>query len=299
MNVLNTLVAYSLPLVPKFIVRQFSKRYVAGDDIQDAVSVIKALNEKGIVATADVLGEFCNERKKAEASAEIYFELLRAIEHNGLQSHVSVKLTQLGLKIDKTFCLNIVRQIIKSAKSYNNFVRLDMEDSSCTSDTIDIFLALKKEYDNVGVVLQSYLRRTSADAMNLAGVTANIRLCKGIYIEPRTIAYKDPTLINQNFLSVLEFLLQRRSYTGIATHDEKLVFGAERIIENLKLKTSEYEFQMLLGVDEELRDIIVERSHPMRVYVPFGRDWHSYCVRRLKENPQIAGYVMKAMMPVK
>ena len=299
MNVLNTLVAYSLPLVPKFIVRQFSKRYVAGDDIQDAVSVIKALNEKGIVATADVLGEFCNERKKAEASAEIYFELLRAIEHNGLQSHVSVKLTQLGLKIDKTFCLNIVRQIIKSAKSYNNFVRLDMEDSSCTSDTIDIFLALKKEYDNVGVVLQSYLRRTSADAMNLTRVTANIRLCKGIYIEPRTIAYKDPTLINQNFLSVLEFLLQRRSYTGIATHDEKLVFGAERIIENLKLKTSEYEFQMLLGVDEELRDIIVERGHPMRVYVPFGRDWHSYCVRRLKENPQIAGYVMKAMMPVK
>jgi proline dehydrogenase len=296
MSVLNKSIAYSLPLVPKFLLWKFSKKYVAGTTIDEAVGVIEALNAKGIMATMDVLGEFSMERKAAEASAEMYFEVLRAIDHRKLNSNISIKLTQLGLKIGTDFCYHNVRQIVQSAGSYGNFVRIDMEDSGCTDDTLDIFFRLKEEFDNVGIVLQSYLRRTMDDAAKLSDLTANVRLCKGIYIEPREIAYKDPELVNHNFLMVLERLLKRRSYVGIATHDEKLVFGAVNLINKLSLRTADYEFQMLLGVDEQLRDMLVSDGHPMRIYVPFGKDWHSYCIRRLKENPKIAGYVLSAML---
>jgi len=295
MNFLNKSIAYTLPLIPKYILWKFSKKYVAGTEIKDAVRVIQALNEKGIRATLDVLGEFSKDRKAATASAEKYFAVLRAIDHNKLDSNISIKPTQLGLKIDKDLCFNNIRQIVQSAASYDNFVRIDMEDSSCTDDTLDIFFKLREEFENVGVVLQSYLRRTLADVAGLTDLTANIRLCKGIYVEPREIAYNDPELINQNYLMILDHLFSRRSYVGIATHDEKLVFGAEALVKKLSLRTSDYEFQMLLGVDEQLRDLIVSNGHPMRIYVPFGEDWHSYCIRRLKENPKIAGYVLAAM----
>ena len=168
-----------------------------------------------------------------------------------------------------------------------------MEDHTCTSDTLDLFFTLNKEYANVGVVIQSYLRRTIDDVNALIKVKANLRLCKGIYLEPKTLAFKDPQIVNFNFNYSLEKLLSNHSYVGIATHDEKLVWYALSLIDRLKLSKSKYEFQMLLGVTEDLRDMLVAAGHRMRIYVPFGRHWHAYSMRRLKENPNIAVSIIK------
>jgi proline dehydrogenase len=206
---------------------------------------------------------------------------------------VSIKPTHLGLKIDKEFCYNNIRSIVEEAQKYNNFVRIDMEDHTCTTDTIEIFLRLKKDYSNVGMVIQSYLRRTTDDLNTLIEQKANLRLCKGIYIEPRPVAYRDPSIINDNFKYGLEKLLGAGCYVGIATHDEKLVWHALSQIDKLKLRREEYEFQMLLGVTEELRDVLVSAGHPLRIYVPFGKHWYAYSMRRLKENPNIARSIIK------
>jgi proline dehydrogenase len=199
----------------------------------------------------------------------------------------------LGLKIDKKFCYNNIRAIVDAAQKYGNFIRIDMEDHTCTTDTIEIFLDLKKKYSNVGVVIQSYLRRTIDDINTLIEEKANLRLCKGIYVEPRKVAYKNPSIVNDNFKYSLEKLLGAGCYVGIATHDEELIWHALSQIDKYNLKSENYEFQMLLGVTEELRDILVSAGHRLRVYVPFGEHWYAYSMRRLKENPNIARSVIK------
>jgi len=296
MNIFNKIIVLFLPLVPKFIIRFFSKKYIAGAKVEDAVRTIKGLNSKGIMATVDLLGEEIKEKAEAESAAEQYVELIKIIDKENLDSNVSVKPTHMGLKLDKEFCYDNIRSIVEVAKKYKNFVRIDMEDHPCTDDTIEIYLRLKKEFDNVGTVLQSYMRRNIDDVNNLIPHKANLRLCKGIYIEPREVACKDKEIVNYNYSYCLEKLLKNKCYVGIATHDEKLVWHALSVIDKLKLEKDEYEFQMLLGVTEELRDIIVNSGHRLRVYVPFGEQWHAYSTRRLKENPNMAGYALKSIL---
>lgn len=297
MSFLNGLVVKTLPVVPKPVVRRFSSRYIAGDMLDDAMRVTRELNEKGCMVTLDVLGEHVTKHDEAEAAVRDYMQALEAIAHEGLDSNISIKLTQFGMKLDFAFCVKNVRTLVQRARELKNFVRIDMEDTSCTTDTLRVYDAMRQEFDNVGIVVQAYLRRTINDVRNLMknGRPANFRLCKGIYIEPRELAFRDASLVNNNFTLVLSEMLRHHAYVGIATHDERLVWEAMRLIDELKLPKTAYEFQMLLGVDEQLRDIILAAGHRLRVYVPFGRQWYAYSVRRLKENPQIAGNVIKNM----
>jgi len=296
MKIFNKLVVLLIPIVPKFIVQYFSKKYIAGAKVEEAVNVIKDLNAKGIMATVDVLGEEIKEKSEAEEALKQYLDVLKIINRENLDSNISVKPTHMGLKLEKEFCYNNLKTLVQEAKKFNNFVRIDMEDNTCTNDTLEIYLRLKKEFENVGTALQSYMRRNIGDVNNLIPHKANLRLCKGIYVEPKEIAFKDREIVNYNYSYCLEKLLSNKCYVGIATHDEKLVWSALSIIDKLGLKKEEYEFQMLLGVTEELRDIIVKSGHRLRVYVPFGEQWHAYSTRRLKENPNMAGYIIKSIL---
>lgn len=296
MDLLNKLVVATLPAIPKPIVRYFANRYIAGEEITDAVRVVKQLNAQEMMATLDVLGEDIHRRDEAIAARDKILKVFEVIARERLDSNVSIKLTQLGLKLDKTFCLDNARTIVVRAKELNNFVRIDMEDSSCTDDAIWIYRELRKEFSNVGIVLQAYLRRTEEDAKKLiADGLKNFRLCKGIYIEPESIAFKDRDEVNQSFIRVLELMFHSKAYVGVATHDQLLIDATYKIIADFKLQKSEYEFQMLLGVRPELRSQIVRDGHRLRIYVPFGKHWYQYSLRRFKENPQIAGYVVKAL----
>lgn len=292
MAVLNCLISRALPLVPRPVVRVFSRRYIAGDGLEDAVRVLHRLNGAGYMATLDVLGEAVDRREMAESAVIEYQRALRVIREQRLDSNISIKLTQIGLRLDFDFCLANVRALVLLAREQGNFVRLDMEDSSCTTPTLDLYGRLRQEgLDNAGVVLQACLRRSLQDARALPE-RSNVRLCKGIYVEPRAIAYRDRRVVNKNYVRVLEEMIDRGFHLGIATHDEDLVFEAMRLIDQKRLPRDHYEFQMLLGVDEELRGLIRKGGHPLRVYVPYGPHWYAYSLRRLKENPSLAGYVV-------
>lgn len=282
-------------MVPKGIVRKFANKYIAGDTLEDAVTTSKKLNEKGIMGTIDVLGEDVFNKEDAARAKNECLQVLDAISKHRLNSNQSIKLTSLGLKIDLDFCLSNVKEIFAKAKEHNIFVRIDMEDSTATDDTIKVFTEARKTYGNCGIVLQAYLRRTYDDAAKLIESGTNFRLCKGIYIEPEEIAFKERQEVRDNFLKVLRLMLENNSYVGIATHDDYLVDGAYKLIKELKKPKDSYEFQMLLGVRENLRDKIVQNGNKMRIYIPFGTHWYQYSIRRFKENPQMAGYVFKAI----
>ncbi|GAB4168634.1 MAG: proline dehydrogenase [Calditrichia bacterium] len=292
----NHTVANIIPMLPKNFVWIFSKKYIAGPTLQDAVVTTKSLMDEGCCATIDVLGEEVKVKEDSLKAVELYKQVLKTINDEGLDANISVKPTHMGLKIDKEFCYNNIRTLVELAKEYNNFVRVDMEDHTCTDDTFEIVYRLKKEFDNVGTVIQSYLRRTMHDLDHLTKEKVSLRLCKGIYNEPRAIAFKDMDIINKNYDYVLEKLLENGNYVGIATHDEKLVWNALRLIREMKLDKSKYEFQMLLGVQDELRKIIVAEGHKLRVYVPFGKDWFAYSTRRLKENPAMIQHIIKSIL---
>ncbi len=292
MNWFNKLISIMLPFVPKPVVGFFSKHYIAGDKLSDAITIVKDLNKQQMIATIDLLGEEVKEKEHSIKAVEQYQEVLHTIHQNKLDANISLKPTHMGLKIDQGFCYENIRTLVVAAHKLNNFVRIDMEDSTCIDKTIEMYLQLRKKFDNVGTVLQSYMRRFINDINMLIPLKANLRICKGIYNEKREIAYKDKSIINYNFNYGMERLLRNGCYIGIATHDEKLVWNALRLIDLLQLKPDQYEFQMLLGVDHELRRIIVNSGHRLRVYVPFGTDWFGYSIRRLKENPAIAGYII-------
>ncbi len=290
------LVRRGLPLVPKPIVGRVARRYVAGETLEDALRVIEELSREGAMATLDLLGEEVTERSKAVASADEYVRMLDAIAARGLDANVSIKPTSLGLKIDEAFCRENIERIVVAAKRHGNFVRIDMEDASTTDATLRIYAALHAAHGNLGVVLQAYMRRTLADIGSLPREGANVRICKGIYIEPRALAYKAYETVRANYLQALEKLLARGVYTGIATHDDHLLCGALALIDRLGVPRERYEFQMLLGVEPELRRILIGSGHRLRVYVPYGRDWHPYSIRRLRENPQIAHHVLRSLL---
>jgi proline dehydrogenase len=295
MHLLNKLVVATIPLVPKPIVRYFAGRYIAGETIQDAVRTVRQLNEEGTCATLDVLGEDITTREEAVASRTQSNEVLHTIAREKLDSNLSIKLTSLGLKIDPTFCAENVREILKVAAGYGTFVRFDMEDSSATTDTINIFKSLQREFTNSGIVVQAYLFRTEEDVRGLMRTQTNFRLCKGIYKESKEIAFQKREEVQQNYVKLLEMMLRGGSYVGIATHDSVLIDAATRMIQETKLPRNRYEFQMLLGVRPELRKKLVRDGHKVRLYVPFGEHWYGYSTRRFKENPEIAGYVFKAL----
>ena len=247
------------------------------------------------MATLDLLGEEVSERARATAAADEYVRMLDAIAARALPSNVSIKLTSLGLTIDTDFCRENVERIVAAAAAHGNFVRIDMEDHTTTDRTLAIYREIFARHQNVGVVFQAYMRRTLADIAALPAAGANVRLCKGIYIEPRPVAWKGYETVRLNFLAALEKLMESGVYVGIATHDEHLACGAVALVDRLKVPRERYEFQMLYGVDPELRKILIAGGHRLRVYVPYGRDWYPYSTRRLRENPEVATHVLKGM----
>jgi proline dehydrogenase len=295
MNFLNKLVVATLPAVPRSVVRQFANRYIAGETLSDAVRCVRQLNNEGVAATMDVLGEDVAVESDAVTSRTQSVEVLQAIAREKLDSNLSIKLTSLGLKLDIGFCTNNVREILKVAAGLGIFVRFDMEDSSCTTDTIGIFRALQREFPNTGIVLQAYMRRCERDVEELARAKTNFRLCKGIYREPPDVAFQSREEVQRNYLMLLEKMIGAGCYVGIATHDTLLVEGAERLIAGNRLRKDQFEFQMLLGVRPELRRRLVRDGYRVRLYVPFGLHWYGYSTRRFKENPEVAGYVFKAI----
>lgn len=292
---LNKAISYTLPMVPKPIVGFFAKDYIAGERLDDAVRTVKEIMDEGGCATIDVLGEEISNEEQALHAVEIYKQVLQRINSEKLDSNISLKPTHLGLKLNKEFCYNNIRELVTFARNYNNFVRIDMEDHTATSDTLNIYLRLREEFENVGTVLQAYLRRTVTDINKLIPIRPNLRICKGIYREPYPLAYHDREIIVQNFSYILEKLFLNNCYIGVATHDEKVVWEALRLIDKYNIQSNRYEFQMLLGVMPELRRVIIKAGHKLRVYVPFGAEWFKYSTRRLKENPHIVGDIMKGM----
>jgi len=292
----DRLIVATLPLVPRFVVGRVASRYVAGETRGEALDVVRQLNGEGALATLDLLGEEVFEREKAIAAVEEYVGLYDSIADGAHDANVSIKLTMLGLKIDEGFCRDNVRRIAEAAAKHGNFLRIDMEDRTTTDATLRIYNELQPELGNLGVVFQAYMRRTLSDIAALPSSGANVRLCKGIYIEPRTTAWKGFETVRRNFVYALRKLFDQGVYVGIATHDEYLVCAACDLIESYGLSRDQYEFQMLLGVDEEMRRILIGEGRRLRVYVPYGPDWYPYSTRRLRENPQIAGHVLNAML---
>lgn len=293
MSLFNSLIVKVTQLLPKSMVRIFAGKYIAGEELTDAIKLVKTLNSHGIYATIDVLGESIKNKDEAIAAKIKCLEVLDAIKSNGLLANLSIKPTQMGLAIDEGFALQQISELVRKAKSFDNFVRIDMEDSPFTDSTIRVYNKIRETIGNVGIVLQAYLRRTMSDTKTLNKLGANYRLCKGIYVEPESIAYKDRQAIRDNFLNILRKMLHDGNYVGIATHDDYLIENSYKMIKEMKIPKDKFEFQMLLGVKEDLRYKINSDGYKVRIYVPFGKDWYAYSIRRLKENPQIAGYAFK------
>ena len=288
-----------MPLAPKPLIRQVAKRYVAGVTLNECLDCVAKLNAQGLMATIDFLGEFINHPKEAHETALMYKDILRAVKQQNLKANISVKLSALGLLLDPILCEGLMLDLCFYAKEYGNFIRIDMEDSSCTDATIELYLKLRQQYDNVGIVLQAYLKRTQSDVEKIMQHQAgHFRLCKGIYIEPANIAFTDDDDIRSNYQQTLCKMFDAGAYVGIATHDKLLVDFALSEINQRKLQPTQYEFQMLLGVTESIRTSLVQSQHPVRVYVPFGYHWYGYSMRRLNENPKIAGYVFRQFLGI-
>jgi proline dehydrogenase len=290
--ILDRAIVRLLPAVPKPVVRRISSRYIAGTELEDACRVVERLNREEKMATIDVLGEEIASADEARAIAHTYEDVFSTIERRRLDSNVSVKPTALGLKLGYDLFRENLELVVRRAAESSNFVRIDMEDSSTTDDTLRLYRELRAAgHENVGVVLQASLRRTAADIAALTDLTPNVRLCKGIYVEREEIQFRDFEAVRASFVSALDALLDAGCYVGIATHDEWLVSEGKRLVAKRKLTPDQYEFQMLLGVRERLGDAVVREGHRLRIYVPFGRHWYAYSLRRLQENPKIAGYI--------
>jgi len=296
MNLTNRLILSIIQLLPKSLVKPFAMRYIAGEALDDAVRVVRSLNSKNLMATLDVLGENVTTKEESIAAVKACEQVLHTIQGNHLSSNLSIKLTQFGLKMDEEFCYSNVKRLLGIASGYDNFVRIDMEDSSTAGATLNLYERLRADgFGNVGVVIQANMRRSEEDIRRLISLKANVRLCKGAYVEPETIAFRDKEEVRINYLKLLKTLLEARCFVGIATHDDFLVSGAYQYIREMNLKKTDYEFQMLHGVRTKLRDKILADGHRLRVYVPFGQQWYAYSIRRFKENPQIAWYILRAL----
>jgi proline dehydrogenase len=292
-TLLDRTIVRLLPAVPKPVLQLFSSRYIAGSTLEDALRVVKRLNGEGKPATLAVLGEEIAQEAEARAIAQTYRDVFAAIERGRFDSNVSVKPSALGLDLSYDLCRENLESVLREAAKSGNFVRIDMEDSSTTSETLRLYRELRERgFDNVGVVLQAYLRRSLDDLRALAGLEPNVRLCKGIYIEPPSIAFTDYDAVRANYVRCLDALLDAGAYVAVATHDEWLIGQALTRVQ--RLGQAAYEFQMLLGVREQRASELVVAGHRLRVYVPFGEHWYQYSLRRLQENPAMAGTIARA-----
>lgn len=296
MDAFNNLIVRAVQLMPKSVVGFFSKKYIAGETLQDAVDFVKKLNQKGIYATMDVLGESVANKSESIKCKNEALEVLEAIEKNKLMANLSIKPTQMGLAIDEQFAYEQILELVKKAADYKNFVRIDMEDSPFTDKTINVYKRIYADYKNVGVVIQAYMKRSFDDIVALNKIGTNYRLCKGIYVEPAAIAFKGKQEVRDNYLKLLDQIFKDGNYVGIATHDKPLIDAAYARIKNQNIPKEKFEFQMLLGVREDLRDKINSDGYKIRIYVPYGKDWYAYSVRRLKENPSVAGTIAKSFL---
>ncbi len=272
---------------------QVTRRFIAGENIDDAIEAIRALNELGIAATFDHLGESTTSAAEAESDVREYLHVLDRIRVTGVNSNVSVKLTQLGLDIDQEFCLENTRQIVEAAKRHDNFVRIDMEDSPKTDATLEIFRQLFNGYGNVGIVLQAYLYRTERDLEDVISLGARIRLCKGAYQEPESVAFQDKQEVDENFVRLMGRLLQSGIYHAIATHDEKMISATIDFADRNRIPKDGFEFQMLYGVRRDLQTRLAADGYRVRTYVPYGEYWYPYFMRRLAERPANVWFVLK------
>ena len=296
-NIVQRAVIGSMQFVPKPILWRFSRRYIAGTALDDAYETAAALNGDDCIATIDVLGEDSTVLEQVQAAKRLYLEALDGIARRRLDCGVSIKLSEMGLRFDPDGCRQVMREILDRARAKDNFVRIDMEDSTVTAETLDIYRELRADFVNVGTVIQSCLHRSEQDVVDLLNTgPTDIRLCKGIYIEPESISYRDAEDIRRSFKRILEILSEGGARVGIATHDAELVDHALATIDRLALEKDRYEFQMLLGVAAPLRRKLVAEGHPMRVYVPFGELWFNYSMRRLRENPHMLGHIIRNLL---
>lgn len=296
MSIINQAIVKTVTLMPKSVVGIFSRKYIAGDTLEDGIRTVKQLNSKGIYATLDVLGESIQTREEAIKYKLEAIDVLNSIKKNKLLANLSIKPTQMGLNIDTDFAYEQIREIVGRAKEIESFVRIDMEDSSTTDKTFDVYKRIFQEYKNVGVVIQAYLKRSLDDVIVLNKLGTNYRLCKGIYVESPSIAIKDRQAIRDNFMKILKQMFLDGNYVGIATHDKYLIDESYKLIKELNIPKEKFEFQMLLGVREDLRDKINKDGYKIRIYVPFGKEWYAYSLRRLKENPSIARHIVKSFL---
>jgi len=271
-------------------------RFVAGEDLHDAVEAIRTLNSKGISASFDHLGESITSESATRTEVDEYVRVLDSIHENRLHSNVSVKLTQLGLDVSQDLCYANTRRIVETALQYNNFVRIDMEDSTKTDATLKLFNRLRAEFENVGVVIQSYLYRTEKDAAELLQLGARIRLCKGAYKEPPSVAFPNKSDVDANYIKVMKLLLTSGLYNGIATHDENMINATIEFARERNISSDRFEFQMLYGIRRDLQEKLVAQGYRMRVYVPYGRYWYPYFMRRLAERPAHVWFVLRNML---
>ncbi len=293
---LNKLIVATLPLLPKSLVYQFAKKYIAGSELKDAVKVAKDFAKLGGKTTIDVLGEFVQSREVSLDEKEFSLKVIEKIHQDNLDSYLSIKPTSQGLGIDYNFAYENIKEVVTFANNYGIFVRLDMENSPYTDLTLKLYTDLRDSgLDNIGFVIQAYMKRSFDDVNKLKSYKPNVRLCKGIYVESSEIAYKDKEEIKDNYKKLFDFLIENNTKLGIATHDEDLILYAENQIREKNIDKTRYEFQMLLGVRENRRDDLLKKGHNVRIYVPFGKDWYGYSTRRLKENPAMAGHVFKSL----
>jgi proline dehydrogenase len=296
MGPLNRVIASSVPFMPKSLVGRVGRRYAAGEEVEDAVRVVDGLASEGCLATVGMLGEHATDERHTHERLGEYRRALDALEKQGLEDYrVAVKLTDLGLTLDRELCRKNLEEILLYARERGRFLEVDMEESPFVSATLDLVLDMHERHGNTGAVVQAYLRRTLEDVQRLVEAGIPVRLVKGVYVESREGAYTGHDIVRENYVLLLKELLRGGIYVGIATHDEYLIWHALRLVHRMGLTKDQYEFQMIMGVQEELQRILVEAGHKLRVSVLFGKDWYEYSLRRLKENPMIAGYVTRDM----
>ncbi|MDP9382399.1 MAG: proline dehydrogenase family protein [Chloroflexota bacterium] len=278
------------------VTRAFAWRFVAGESAESALKAVRELQSQGVQSTLDLLGESVTDLRAAEASVESYLELLEDIRRSGLPSHISLKLTQLGLDVDEELCRQNLQRILSRAEEYGVFVRFDMESSAYTQRTLDMYRSLRPEFSNFGVVIQSYLYRSAQDIEDLIAEGARVRLCKGAYLEPADVAYQRKEDVDANYILLMERLLSDGNYPAIATHDPAMIAHARRYVREHDIPNSAWEFQMLYGVRRDLQESLAAEGYNMRCYVPFGTEWYPYFMRRLAERPANLAFLLRNVL---
>ncbi len=290
----NKLIVSLMPMVPKFAVKVISKRYIAGEDISSAIKTCLELKAQGFLTTVDILGEAVTSESQANAARDSYLNLVSEVESSGIAKNISLKPTALGLGLSEALGFKNISAIVAKAHLAGIFVRIDMENSPFTTQTLNIYEQLRGNNPDLGTVIQAYMRRSLNDVKPIAASQGNLRICKGIYKESPEIAIQDADEVRHNFIKLIREMLSKGAFVGIATHDPLLLDASLQLLSELKIPKNRYEFQALLGVPILARlQSMVEAGHSVRIYVPFGSEWYAYSSRRLKENPDVAGYVIK------